>query len=932
MTSSGFADGLGRRSLAFDREEGAMLERLILRPELGAFEPMLRERLDRLAAREDERIARPRTIERDLDGSLVVVSEFVPGSRLSDLLEASAESGAVPGVDAALGFLLDLLPALCGLHAGAGFAHGSISPSRTVLTPAGQIVLLDAIYGGALTHLRYSRHKLWTEFAVATPASSGPPRLDVGVDIAQSALSALMLVLGRPLRSGEYPDNPALVLREVNDAAEIRGTVELAAGLRTFMERALGMPGRTPYTAADDALFDVRVLAAELGADVCRRSLIDFINQMERPGQAPGADGEYDDLAQKIASYGLNEAAMLAADGDEPEHDLAMAVDAELNLDGLVGEDENSLTAETEVGIRDTTDRGAFADDVVDWVAAAAESERSEAERLLQAAVAASASDASRAGEHPHKQTDTPPTPREGSQPTLPALVEPAVDVSSAEGVNVAEHAVSPMRSRRAKRATRSARARKDKLRSAAEADVPALVKATAPPSLPPRPSSASPRTPAPPLEIAPAAPPKKSTPWLVAPDRAAAFEAAIDETQAAPAAIPATTAFTAVIPPPMIPPPVIPSGMPPVVPALALTPPAVATPPPAAPVPIYAAPSQLPVEPVFSRTVGAIAPSYNEPPAWTPVPAVPSSASPQLVPLKLKDATPKRAPRPDPVSDIYSSPVPVAAPHDEPAAFPWKLSAALVVIVLGAIAGGKVYLPAKGGTVDDVVRAPVSTPGPRPIDPLPAPAGGTSTGRLQIDTQPAGARILLDGKPAGESPVALDGIPAGRHTVTLVSSSGSVKRTVRIEPGRTVKLDIPIFSGWIGIYAPFVVEVAEAGKVIGTTEEPRLMLSPGRHELTLVNRELGYSSAHSVEIEPGEVKSISIDPRGTVNLNAIPWAEVWIDGRKAGDTPLANLQLPLGIREITFRHPELGERRISVTVKAGAPAAVSVDFSKPGL
>jgi hypothetical protein len=152
----------------------------------------------------------------------------------------------------------------------------------------------------------------------------------------------------------------------------------------------------------------------------------------------------------------------------------------------------------------------------------------------------------------------------------------------------------------------------------------------------------------------------------------------------------------------------------------------------------------------------------------------------------------------------------------------------------------------------------------------------------------------------------------------------------VRIEAGRTTRLDVSIFSGWVGIYAPFVVDVVEGGRVIGTTEQPRIMLSPGRHDLTLVNRDLGYSSAQTVDIEPGEVRSVSIDPRGFVNLNASPWAEVWVDGRKAGDTPLANLQLTLGVREITFRHPQLGERRVTVTVKGNGPTAVSVDMNKP--
>jgi hypothetical protein len=77
-------------------------------------------------------------------------------------------------------------------------------------------------------------------------------------------------------------------------------------------------------------------------------------------------------------------------------------------------------------------------------------------------------------------------------------------------------------------------------------------------------------------------------------------------------------------------------------------------------------------------------------------------------------------------------------------------------------------------------------------------------------------------------------------------------------------------------------------------------------------------------------VKSVSIDPRGLVNLNAAPWAEVWVEGRKVGDTPLANLQLTLGVREITFRHPELGERRVTVTVKGTGPVAVSIDMTKP--
>jgi hypothetical protein len=188
---------------------------------------------------------------------------------------------------------------------------------------------------------------------------------------------------------------------------------------------------------------------------------------------------------------------------------------------------------------------------------------------------------------------------------------------------------------------------------------------------------------------------------------------------------------------------------------------------------------------------------------------------------------------------------------------------------------------------------------------------------------------VLLDGKPAGQTPLTLDGVAAGRHVLTFVTPSGSVKKTVRVEAGKTVSLEVPIFSGWVAVFAPIALDIAEKGRSIGTTEQGRLMLTPGRHELTLSNREFGYSSVQTVEIEPGEERSLNVQPMGEMNLNAVPWAEVWIDGQKAGDTPLARLQIPLGTHEILFKHPQHGERRLTVTVTATAPVASTVDFTK---
>jgi hypothetical protein len=105
-------------------------------------------------------------------------------------------------------------------------------------------------------------------------------------------------------------------------------------------------------------------------------------------------------------------------------------------------------------------------------------------------------------------------------------------------------------------------------------------------------------------------------------------------------------------------------------------------------------------------------------------------------------------------------------------------------------------------------------------------------------------------------------------------------------------------------------------------------MLASGRHVIEFVNQTLGYRQSRVVQVMPGKVAPIVIElPQGTVNLNASPWAEVWIDGRRVGETPIGNLSVPIGPHEIVFRHPELGEKKHAVSVTTAAPVRLSVSM-----
>jgi hypothetical protein len=67
--------------------------------------------------------------------------------------------------------------------------------------------------------------------------------------------------------------------------------------------------------------------------------------------------------------------------------------------------------------------------------------------------------------------------------------------------------------------------------------------------------------------------------------------------------------------------------------------------------------------------------------------------------------------------------------------------------------------------------------------------------------------------------------------------------------------------------------------------------------------------------------------PRVAMNINALPWAEVFVDGTRIGDTPLANVMQPIGEHEIIFRHPQFGEKRQVTRLTMRDSPRISVDM-----
>jgi hypothetical protein len=248
-SSNGYSldDGLGNRTMV-EEPGGERLEVLTVADPLTRedSEYVIRTRVAAFAGVPATAVAPVHRLERRPD-VLQITASLPDGVRLSAILEQLNARSIVLTDDALLQLVARLIRSVAAVHAAPGFiAHGAITPSHIIVTPR-EIVLTDAVFGGALQALPWNREQMWRTFGVALPCAASQVRFDQRTDVCQLGAVALAILLRRPLTTDEYPRAGATLVNIATDR------LSCGTAVRMWLQQALQLHPRATFASAVDA-------------------------------------------------------------------------------------------------------------------------------------------------------------------------------------------------------------------------------------------------------------------------------------------------------------------------------------------------------------------------------------------------------------------------------------------------------------------------------------------------------------------------------------------------------------------------------------------------------------------------------------------------------------------------------------------------------
>jgi len=175
---------------------------------------------------------------------------------------------------------------------------------------------------------------------------------------------------------------------------------------------------------------------------------------------------------------------------------------------------------------------------------------------------------------------------------------------------------------------------------------------------------------------------------------------------------------------------------------------------------------------------------------------------------------------------------------------------------------------------------------------------------------------------PPGQAPPRSPTTPTGAQPRTAAATNPASPATKSGTPAAVSAAAASTEPGTLAVSAPIPVEIYKDDQHLGTTPVT-LELPAGTHTLEFRFGNLKKTGTYAVRSNEAATATVSFDV--TIQINARPWAQVFIDGiqpRALGQTPLSDVRVSVG-NVLVFRHPSFPEKRVRVT--GGEPSILVV-------
>ncbi|MBN2358682.1 MAG: PEGA domain-containing protein, partial [Deltaproteobacteria bacterium] len=215
--------------------------------------------------------------------------------------------------------------------------------------------------------------------------------------------------------------------------------------------------------------------------------------------------------------------------------------------------------------------------------------------------------------------------------------------------------------------------------------------------------------------------------------------------------------------------------------------------------------------------------------------------------------------------------------------------------------------------------------------------------GIVKFVSRPPGAKVYIDGSQQSQlTPLDLPGLKVGaEHTAVFMldgyqdatekfkASEGISTVTVDLVKRGAVDLKVdaavappPVADGKLDLDStPRGVMVIHDGKELGLTPLKGLPFPAGEHVFKFVDERRGIDAEETVTVVAGKlarlapklsIKTVTVKPRSGKGVLKVVvkgnWADVYVNGKKIGQTPIPAQTLEAGVYKVRLVNPEIGK------------------------